>query len=397
MSEGVTVGVGPVRLPAAHRWRRLPLRSLIVGVVALGLAWLAVVADLVEPERALRSYLVAFLFVATIGLGALFFVLVQWVTRAGWSVVARRLAEPLAGALPVLLVLFVPIALGLESIYEWTRPGAGLSPGKERYFEEGAFLSRSLLYLGAWGLLGWLFRRGSLLQDEAAEPFWARRLRALSAPALVLFAFTATFAAFDWVMSLEVHWYSTIFGVYLFAGAVISGLAATILIANQLERDGTLEADGSAATRQRYLLGLLLFGFVAFWAYVAFSQFMLIWYASLPEETFWFAERWTLGWRVVSIALVVGHFAVPFLWLLPKSAKLDPVTLGRVARWLLVFHYLDLYWLVLPATAFGGPPAIVIDLLLLTGVTALFAAAACRLLTAGSLLPTGDPRLGEAT
>ncbi|MFZ0428334.1 MAG: hypothetical protein WAO20_09470, partial [Acidobacteriota bacterium] len=243
------------------------------------------------------------------------------------------------------------------------------------------------------GMAYW-FRHRSLQQDAAGDPRITRRLQNFSAPAIVLFAVTVNYAAFDWIMSLAPHWYSTIFGVYFFAGMVKSSLSTVILILLFLLRRNRLS--GVVNDEHFHDLGKLLFGFIVFWAYIAFSQFMLIWYGNLPEETIWFAQRWRDGWQYASVLLAAGHFAVPFFVLISRDAKRNHRVLASVAVWMLLMHYLDLYWLAVPSIDAGALQFHLQDLLMLVGLGGLFLALLIHVSLGAALVPTRDPRLAES-
>jgi len=385
-----------VSLPEGHPLARLSLVAAAVGAVVLAAAWG------LGGTRFYASYLTAYVYFLTLGLGGLVFVLMQLVTRAGWSVAVRRLAEHVTGTLPLFLVLFVPIAVGLADLYPWVGGVAGdghdaLLAHKQPWLNAGSFYVRAVLYLVIWGGLGWWLRRESVRQDGLAGPravAITRRLQIVSAPGLVVYGVTVTLASFDFVMSLDPHWYSTIFGVYIFSGAMVGILALVVLLAVALEL-GRGPLAGLVTAEHYHDLGKLLFGFVVFWAYIAFSQFMLIWYGNIPEETVWFAERLEHGWRPVTLALALGHFALPFFYLLGRDVKRHRVALAAGAVWLLVFHYVDLYWLVMPSVVEGFSPHW-LDLATLVGVGGLFAGALGRLVSRPALVPVADPRLPES-
>jgi hypothetical protein len=369
-----------------------------VGVVGLAACFLLAGRD----PLAWAAYLVAYVYFLTLALGGLFFVLLHHVTRSGWSVVVRRLAEHLAATLPLFALLFLPVALGAGQLFPWfgraATSGDELLAAKAPWLSPGFFWVRAAVYLTIWSLLAWWFRRRSLAQDATGDPATTRRLQALAAPGLIAFALTLTFASFDWLMSLDPHWYSTIFGVYVFSGSALAVFAVLPLAAMLLERGrrpgGPLA--GLVTAEHYHDLGKLLFAFVVFWAYIAFSQFMLIWYGNLPEETLWYAHRWQHGWRGVSVALALAHFAVPFFFLLPRASKRRRPLLAAAAGWLLAAHYLDLYWLVMPAVSPASPVPHLAHLAAFVGVGGLFAAAWARLAAGPALVPVRDPRLGES-
>ncbi|MBP8300416.1 MAG: hypothetical protein KA020_08645, partial [Planctomycetes bacterium] len=268
-----------------------------LGIALIGAAWA------MGGDHFYFSYLVGFMGVLGICLCALFFTMVQHITRAGWSITVRRLAENIAGTLPFMLLLFIPIVVGFGKIYHhWAH--AELDPlkagydavlhGKSSYLNSTAFFARVGVYFAIWISLALIFRRGSIKQDQTGDPAISLRLSRIAAPGLLLFALSITFAAFDWIMSLDPHWFSTIFGLTYFAGGYMAFFAFVILLAKWLGTKGYLK---DAITVEHYHdLGKLLFEFMVFWTYTNFSQYMLIWYANLPEETRWYGDRTQNGW-----------------------------------------------------------------------------------------------------
>jgi hypothetical protein len=395
MVHEVKLAAEEISLPEGSLWARLPMLGGIVGLVALGGSF---AAGLGQPDQLYHSYLTSFYYFLTIALGALFFVLVQFATRAGWSVAVRRVAEHVAGTLPLFALLFVPILLGFHHLYEWSHEqvvaGDHVLQHKQPFLNSTGFVLRSVFYVAAWALLGWFFRRASMRQDEGGDPAITRRLQSLSAPALIVFALTLTFAGFDWIMSLDPHWYSTVFGVYLFAGSVVAIIATLILLLLQLQASGVMVR--VVSWEHYHDLGKFLFAFTVFWAYIAFSQFMLIWYGNIPEETAWFKHRWGHGWEVVSVLLAVGHFGLPFLFLLSREVKRRRATLLIACSWLLVMHYVDIYWLVMPSLHGEHFQIHWLDAATLIGVGGLFVGALGLTLRGQALVPVRDPRLAES-
>ena len=383
------------QLPAGSRWRRLPLVAGALGLAAISLAFV-LRGD--NVERFYHSWLVAFLFCVSIALGALFFVLVHFAAKAGWGIVVRRLAEGLAATVPLYFVLFLPILLGLPSLYPWADAEHvahdSLLAGKAAWLNPTMFGLRSVIYLAAWSLLAWGFLTLSRRQDRTGDPALTRRMIALSGPGLIVFALTLTFAAFDWIMSLDPHWYSTIYGVYWFGGALVGAFATLILISTALTGSGVLRQ--VITVEHFHDLGKLLYAFTVFWAYIGFSQFFLIWYADLPEETVWYLKRLDGGWKTLTVALAIGHFAVPYFFLMSEHAKRRRVLLAAGAAWMLLMHLLDMYWLVMPGFLEHGPDLHPLDLLILIGVVGLSLAAFGLVLGRRALVPSRDPRLVES-
>lgn len=300
--------------------------------------------------------------------------------------------------LPLSAVLFIPVAVLARVIYfRWLGPEAlhdELVQKKAAWLNLGFFLVRAVILLGIWSALATYFWRMSRKLDRTADASVTLRLQGVSAPSVLVFGVTLTLAAFDWIMSLDPHWASTIFGVYVFSGATVSSLAALALLAIVLEGSGALR--GVMTAEHRHDIGKLLFGFVVFWAYIAFSQYLLIWYANIPEETVYFRERWEGSWKIVSLVLMFGHFVVPFIALLPRDAKRDMWRLGSVAALLLVVHYVDLYWLIMPTIDVGGVRPSWIDLAGFLGPAGAAAMALAVAATRSPLYPLCDPRLNES-
>jgi MFS family permease len=254
-----------------------------------------------------------------------------------------------------LIILAIPLFFGLHDLFHWTHAEAvendAILQSKSPYLNVPFFMARTAFCLLLWVLFYFMLTRNSEKQDIDGDPKYTKRNVTLSTIFAALFVITITIAAIDWAMSLEPHWFSTIFGVYYFAGTVIAALAASTFASIMLKEGGYL--DKSLGDDSFYSLGTLMFGFNVFWAYIAFSQFILIWYADLPEETFWLIHRWEGSWKFVSLALLFFHFVLPFLILVGRNAKTNLGLLKWMAPWMLVAHALDLYWLIFP-TLFRG-------------------------------------------
>jgi hypothetical protein len=231
-------------------------------------------------------------------------------------------------------------------------------------------------------------------QDASGDHDLTRRMQTVSGPAILLFGVTLTFAAMDWIMALDPHWFSTMFGVYYFSGSVVSFFAVLALVSVGLARKGPL--DNVINTEHFHDVGKLLLAFVAFWAYIAFSQYFLIWYANIPEETVWFAHRMEGSWLWMAVALAAGHFVIPFFYLLPRTIKRRPATLVAGAAWVLVAHLVDLYWQVMPILHPNGVRFALTDVTAFVGVGGVFVAGVAWLTTRCALIPARDPRLPEA-
>ncbi len=394
---------GPIDITREKRqlgaWGARGIRvSLVIGVLGiLASVWLGMRAG-DGFGRFYESYLVNYAFFLSLSLGALFFVLIQHLTGATWSVVVRRLAEAIAANIPLLALLAIPVILGMSHLYHWTDAGAlahdSLLQGKQSYLNTPFFIARLAFYFLVWGWLARYYHRRSVEQDASGDVNLTHRMQRISGPSVVVYALTVTFASFDLLMSVDAHWFSTIFGVYFFSGSVVACFALLALVAYRLQGAGFLE---NTITREHYHdLGKLVFAFIVFWAYIAFSQYMLIWYSNIPEETGWYLRRQTGGWTAVTLILLFGHFLAPFLGLLSRFPKRQMLLLVPGALWVLLMHWVDLYWLVMPTYSETRPPLNPLDLTLFLGVGGLFTALCLWRLGRHSLVPEKDPRLDDS-
>ena len=290
-------------IPPGHPWNRIPVIAAICAL--LGAAACAILGA-ANPKQFFFSWLVSFLFFLTLALGALFFVLIQYAAQGGWGIVLRRIGETTFAMLPVMAVLFVPLLFGLHDLFEWSHADAmeedALLRWKAPYLNVPFFLIRAAIYFGMWSLIAVLYYRGSRGQDVTGDPGVSARLRRFAGPSIIILALTQTFAAVDWIMSLTPHWYSTMFGVYFFAGSFVGFIALLSVASVAMRHAGLL--DTVISVEHLHDLGKFLFAFTAFWAYIGFSQFFLIWYANLPEETIWYKTRIEGSWLTVSLVLM---------------------------------------------------------------------------------------------
>ena len=401
----------------------------IPGVFLLAVATVMTSQTDITWERLLRSYLTAFIFVLSLSLGGLFFTMLQHLSRAGWSVVIRRLAEGLAGNLRWIWILFIPIAIGLYTtdLYHWTHAeGDTLLEHKAGYLNTTFWMIRAGIYFLVWGVLAHYFVSSSVAQDTSGDPKITLRMQSVAAPAMILYAFTQSFAIIDWVMALEPHWFSTMFGVYFFAASCCGFGATMILLCFTLQRSGRVTE--SITTEHYQDLGKFLFAFgIVFWAYIAYSQYLLIWYANIPEETTWFMIRQLGGWGGLSLLLLFGHFAGPFFLIMSRYPKRWKSFLAAACVWMLFIHYVDMYWLAMPAypaklvesvSTYAELSAVyetgmipgtdttwaaeyglhwhMVDICCLLGLTGIFLGGLAWGLRRAPLVPEGDPRLGES-
>ena len=329
-------------------------RTLILTGAVIGLAGTIamVIGFVTEPTQAAFSYLTAWLFAFSIAIGSLVMLMITHATGARWAIVFRRFLEAIVGALPVLAILFVPIALAVHRLYAWVDPSPAFAPDelaklahKAPYLNVPFWTIRAAIVLGAWSIAGellvrWAARLGS------DEPRYRTRLVALSTPGLPAVALTLTFAVFDWLMSLTPLWYSTIFGLLFWSGGFLAALSLVAVIARGARR--VPEVAVAITPDHTGALGRMMFAFLAFWAYMEFSQGLIIWMANKPDEVPWYVARGAGAWGGVFAILVVGHFALPFLTLLSRALKRRSTLLAIAGVWLIVMHYVDVYWLVMP-------------------------------------------------
>ena len=382
-------------IPPGHSWNRIPVIAAVAAVLG---AVACAILGAGNPKQFFFSWLVSFLFFLSLALGALFFVLIQYAAQGGWGIVLRRIGETTFVTLPVMAALFLPVLLGLHDLYEWTHTEVvakdALLQWKAPYLNVPFFLVRAALFFGIWSFIAILYYRGSRGQDATGDHGVSARLRRLAGPSIIVLALTQSLASIDWIMSLTPHWYSTIFGVYFFAGSFVGFIALLSIVSVAMRRAGLLDTVISA--EHLHDVGKLLFAFTAFWTYIAFSQFFLMWYANMPEETIWYKARLEGSWMTVSVFLIAGHFVAPFFYLMGRSVKRNGATLAIGGAWLLVMHFVDLYWQVMPTLHPEGLRPSALDVAAFLAVGGCFVAAASWLLRRHALVPIRDPRLAES-
>jgi hypothetical protein len=412
--------------------KAIPL-CVIAGGIGVGIAaFLAISGSSGGLARFLNIYLVNFCFLLSISLGALFFTIIFHLTRAGWSVAVRRIFEFWAACVVPLFILFLPILLvvlsGDDSIYPWVKWGysthdleeariiasstsiAELPPIealKASYLSPKWFGVRMVACFVCWAMLVWCFVGTSLKQDRSGESGLTLKMQFWAPLSMILFAVTIVFSSFDLEMSLSPLWFSTMFPVYFFAGAAGASLATVALTSYYLQMTGRVTDE--ITTDHYHDLAKLMFGFVVFWGYIAFSQFLLIWYANIPEETFWYNIRINRpGWNLMSLFLVVGHLFIPFFLIMGRTARRNKRFVAAVAIFLLMMHWVDHYWLVMPLFDAGNHASHIdggkfsetfnalIDIPCAAGMVAIYIAFFCLIARDRPLVPTQDPRLGES-
>ncbi len=368
-------------------------KALTLGAAA-GLAGVLATGFVVGWERFWVNWIFWFLFVLTIGLGCLFLVALEHVVGAKWSVPLRRVPEKLSGLALLMGPALLLALFALPVLYPWTRPGAQDDPvmaGKAAWLNLPFFVVRVVACIGLWLVAYRVLVSGSARQDHEKDPRFNVRARRFAPVFMVIFGITITIVAFDWISSLEPAWYSDVFGVYIFAGTFLAGLAATTLSVLYLLARGRLPG---VKPDHVYNLGGFMFAFTVFWAYIGFAQYLLMWYANLPEEVFWYRERLEGLWGALVLILAVFHFFVPFLVLIPRTAKTETRRLIWIAAIILLAHWLDLYWMIFPALG-KGPVFSWPEL----SFAAFFISAGLlwfrRLMGSGATMPVGDPFLRE--
>ncbi len=369
------------------------LSSLGFGVSALGLV-ISAIGFMTSREQFAFSWLFGFMLVFTLCAGALFWTVLHHATDSEWGILVRRQMENVAGILPVLGLFFLPLILFCAPIlWKWWDVAPGVDPlldAKSAFLNHTFFSLRYVLYFGGLGWVAMVLSKRSVAQDAdgAAKHTFAMRKAAIIG--LPVFAVCLTFAAVDWLMGLDYHWFSTMWGVYIFAGAAGSSMSLLVLIVTGLRRNGYLKA---VTTEHYHVMGKFMLTFVVFWAYIGYSQYMLIWYANIPEETIYFKIRNTESWHYLSTFLVLGRFFIPFPFLLFQSTKKNPKILCGVASWIIFMQIVDIYVIVLPSLHQTGFSPSVFDLASLAAVGGAAAGLYFRRLSASCTFPKRDPRL----
>ena len=376
----------------SREFDRLERRCLTVGGVAL---LLSLGGFFLNPSRFYQAYLFGYLFWVGIALGCLSLLMLHHLAGGRWGFVIQRPLEAGVRTLPLMALLFLPLLLGLRDLYVWARPevvaAQEILRHKQAYLNAAAFFGRAVAYFAIWIGAGTVLTMLSARRDQGAEigPL-TRRMLVLSGPGLLLYGLTVTFAAVDWVMSLEPLWFSSIFGVVFIVGQSLAGLAFVIVAAVLLS--GREPLRDAITPQQFHDLGNLLLAFVMLWAYIAFSQYLIIWSGNLPEEIPWYINRLQGGWGVLAVILIVFHFVVPFLLLLSRSTKRRAKVLVLVAAGILAMRFVDLFWLTAPAFHPKSLGLHWMDLLLPIGLGGIWLAAFLWHLKRRPLLPQHDPR-----
>ena len=372
-------------------------RALIIGLAGLAASAIGAVMNV---DQFVHSWLVGFLFCLGLSLGSLGLLMLQHLSGGQWGLVGRRVFEAGSRTLPFVVLLFIPVALRLPTLFEWARPEAAenaIIQAKAGYLNPTFFIVRAVIYFAFWLVLVTLLNRWSAEQDrgQGTTPADSVKFRTVSAPGLLFLIITITFASVDWVMSLDPEWFSTIFGLLTVVGWGLTTFALTIIVLSKLEQSGV--ATDILKPRHFHDLGKLMLAFVMLWAYMAFSQFLIIWSGNLPEEIPWYVRRTTGTWGYVAIALVIGHFAFPFILLLSQDLKKRSKMLSRVAMFIIFMRLVDVIWLVEPEFRAGTVfPIHWMDITLPLGMFGVWLFVFTRNLRSRALLPRNDPYFKEA-
>ena len=380
-------------IPELERYQ-LPLIAAGVAGVIVAATAAALTGD---ATQFYQSYLIGYMFCLGITLGCLALGMTHQLSGGAWGVVLRRPIGAAARVLPVLTVLFIPILIGMSHLYIWTHPdvvaASEVLRHKQLYLNTPFFIARVVLYFAIWNAVSYFLNRWSLEQDRTGDPSIPRRMQRLSAAGLVLYGLTITFASFDWLMSIQPEWYSTIYGVLIIGGQGLSGIAFLILAIAWLSRRPPL--NDIIVADHFHDAGNLTLAFVMLWAYFAFSQYLIIWAGNLPREILWYQHRLQTGWRAIGILLVVFHFAVPFFVLLSRRVKRQAVTLARLAAAILVARVVDLFWLVAPDFHREGVSISWLDVLLPLSLASIWLGCFIWQLRGRAIFPVYDPEFDE--
>lgn len=379
------------KLVIDSKWSKLPLMLAVAGGI------LGVIGVATDPRQFGYSYLLAFMFFLSICLGGMFLTILHHLFDASWSVPIRRINEHLAFLLPVMGVLFIPLAVLAPQIWDWMTldPNADHAlHAKQPIFSRAGFYGIAVGLFAVWTLFSYKLRYWSLEQDRTGAASCTFALRKWSAGGIYVFATTLTLAAIMWVKALEHQWFSTMYGVYYFAASVWTTLATVYVITMLLKRTGPLS--GVVHKRQFHDIGVLMFAFTVFYSYIHFSQYFLIWNANIPEETFWYVQREEGSWWSISMLIVFGHFLLPFLCLLRIDAKLTLPLMIPLCIWAWMMHFCDMSFNIMPVIHPHGFVLHWMDIGCMAFIGGVLSIVWLKYFRAHPPYPLKDPRLGEA-
>lgn len=378
-------------LPSSRLMKNLLTFALIGGAVT-------VVGLILAPQRTWPNLLLAMYYLMSLGLGAILFIALQYIANAGWSVALRRVPEAMTGVLPLAGALLLLTFFGIHSLYEWSHHDVvaadPILSSKTAWLNTPFFVARAVLYFAVWWFLAHRIVRLSKHQDINGVVDVVAKNKRYSAILIVVFAFTFSLASMDWIMSLEPHWYSTIFGIYNFAGLFLTALAAMTIVVILLKRIGPFRE--ILTTDHLHNLGKLIFAFSTFWMYIWFSQYLLIWYANIPEEVTYLVNREKGTWIIFTIVNVAFNWVIPFVVLLPEWTKKHEGMLLRVCVIIMIGHWIDLAWMILPPFMPAGPELFFWEVAPMVGVMTAFFYVTFRVLSRGNIVPVKDPLLVES-
>jgi hypothetical protein len=370
--------------------------GMIAGVLGVVLAVAGFFMS--GADRFYQAYLVAYTFWMGVVLGCMALLMVQYLSGGVWGIVLRRPFEAAVRTLPIMTVLFLPIVLGMHSLYEWSHEGITATDpviaSKELYLNTPFFLIRQVIYFAIWNLMGFLLTRWSAEHDRTGDPALLGKLSTISGGGLVIYFLTITFAMVDWTMSVNPHWFSTIWGMLYIGGQGLSAFAFGIVVLVMLAQVAPLNR--VLTSHHFHDLGKFLFAFLMLWAYLSFSQFLIIWSANIPEEIPHYLNRWENSWKYLSIFIVVGHFMVPYALLLSRDLKRNSRKLRIIATWILAARLADYWWHVAPELHKGGMSVTLLDVALPLAIGGIFISLFVSQLGGRSLLPVNDPALDKA-
>lgn len=394
MERDTAVKPDPATLVPPSSFDRARGQALTIGGFA---SLLVLVGAVIDPAQFFRSYLVGYVLWLGISLGCLAIAMLQHLTGGAWGIMIRRILEAAGRTLPLMTVLFLPLLAGLGHLYAWSDPEVvardPILLQKSLYLNVPFFVVRAAIMFAIWNVLALLLVRWSRAQDHDPDLVFTRRLRLLNGPSLGIYCLTASFASFDWLMSLEPHWFSTIYGIHFVGGQALSAFAFAVIVAHRLSRQPPMSE--LYASRHFNDYGNLILAFVMLWAYFTVSQFLIIWSGNLPEEIHWYEQRLHGGWGAVGLVLAFVHFGLPFVLLLSRRIKQSGGALAGLGGLLLVMRWLDLLWQVGPAFRHGFPIHW-LDVVAPVAVGGFWIALFLHGLRRQPLLPVNDPYLERA-
>lgn len=370
--------------------------GMIAGVLGVVLAVAGFFMS--GADRFYQAYLVAYTFWMGVILGSMALLMVQYLTGGVWGIILRRPFEAAVRTMPIMTVLFIPIVLGMHSLYEWSHEGITetdpLIAAKALYLNTPFFLGRQVFYFVVWNVIGHLLVKWSNEHDRTGDPALIDKLSKVSGAGLLIYGITLTFAMTDWTMSVNPHWFSTIWGMLYVGGQGLSAFAFGIVVLVMLA--GTSPLDRVLTKHHFHDLGKFLFAFLMLWAYLSFSQFIIIWSANIPEEIPHYLDRWENSYKFLSIFIIVGHFIIPYALLLSRDLKRNMGKLRIIATWILCARVADYYWHVVPELQKGGLSISLLDVALPLALGGIFISLFVSNLGGRSLLPVNDPALDKA-